>query len=171
MVNKTLSPDNQALVQCPVFAAKTKIRDCFTLRDMVWRGDKPIVRQGCQCALLAGKCPIPVILRRMIRTGADDYHAAEPKVISIQTNDLDQISKVLVLDSQMKRHSLSAVEEKKLLDCNEAARKSKPMISKRKPERIADMASVETPAVSSDIIEAATTGDLGAAINTSEQSA
>src|ERR1700751_4926921 len=112
---KTLSPENQFKFRCPVFGAETKIADCFKLRDLVWRGEGPPIRQGCQCAMNAGKCPIPVVLTRMVRDKSDPYHSDEPKVGKLQVDDLEKTAKVLVIESQIRRFSLSATEEKLLL--------------------------------------------------------
>lgn len=166
MISKTLSPDNQLKIRCPVFNAETKIAGCFLLRDMVWRGERPEQRQGCQCALLAGKCPIPVILQRMVREGDDPYHSAEPKVGTLTDDVLDRIAPVLISDTQMNRHELTPQERKALVQGNEDARSGKRQIRKapRREERVID----DTPPVSATdkaVIEAAKKGDLGAAIS------
>lgn len=170
METKTLAPENEFKFRCPIFPADVKIADCFKLRDMVWRGEKPPVRQGCQCAMATSKCPIPNVITKMIRLNKenyDPYHSAEPKLGKLSQDDLERIAPVLVPDSQMRRYALSAVEEKCLVQANEAARKHKPMTSKRREERVLDFDGVtETkPEETTDaVIAAAASGDLAAAI-------
>lgn len=167
MISKTLSPDNQLRIQCPVFNAETRIASCFTLRDIVWRGERPAQRAGCQCALIAGKCPIPVVLQRMIRTREDALHSTEPKVVKFDDETLDRISTVIITDTEMRRHSLSPQEEKALARCNEDARSGKREIKKapRRMERVIDDDPPKAD-VDNKIAQAAKTGDLGAAIST-----
>lgn len=175
MISKTLSPENQLKIRCPIFNAETRIAGCFMLRDLVWRGEGPEQRQGCQCAMRAGKCPIPVILTRMVRTGEDPLHSAEPKVGRIDDDILDKIAPVLVPETQMRRFSLSPQEEKAIAQANEDARSGKRAIKKyeRRPERVIEelpaRASApkpkEAPPTTDATVAAATSGDMSAAIN------
>jgi hypothetical protein len=169
---KTLSPENEFRFRCPIFPADVKIADCFKLRDMVWRGEGPNVRQGCQCAMNAGKCPVPNILKRMVRDGSDPYHSDAPKVGKLLHEDLEKIGSVLVIDSQMRRYGLSAAEEKHLVLANEAARKHKPISKPRRVERVVmdevPAAKVET-ATPDAVVAAAASGDLSAAITAASE--
>lgn len=179
MISKTLSPENQLKITCPVFNAETRIAGCFHLRDLVWRGDRPDKRAGCQCALLAGKCPIPVILQRIIRTGEDTLYSAEPKLGKIDDDILDRISTTLVTDSEMRRHALSPQEEKALVRANEDARSGKRVIKKkvRREERVIE--EIDTtpgpaktaPTDASALVKAAQSGDMSAAVNAATESA
>jgi hypothetical protein len=160
MHSKTLSPENQFRFKCPVFNAETKIASCFALRDAVARGDRVDVRQGCQVAMHSSKCPIPFILKRMVREGSDDYHATDATLRKLRDVDLDKVAPVLVLKSEMDRFALNSKEQQALLQANDLARHraghatSKPHHTK------------SSHAVKKDkTIEAATTGDLSAAIN------
>jgi hypothetical protein len=174
MISKTLSPENQLKIKCPVFHAETKIAACFMLRDMVWRGEGPLQRQGCQCAMAAGKCPVPHILTKMVRTNEDNYHSVDinQKAAQIDYETMDRIAPVLVSDAMMRRYSLSALEEKAFAQGNEDARTGKHKTSK-KPRRIERVMEdvqfhAEAPkhdAATSATIEAAKTGDFAAAIN------
>lgn len=174
MISKTLSPENQAKIICPVFHAETRIAGCFVLRDLWARGEGPAdKRQGCQCALSAGKCPIPVMLGRMIREpGNDPCHSAEPKLINIDDDILDRIAPVLVMDSTMRRFTISAGEEKALLKGNEDARSGKRVIVKKPrrkdpPVQMEEIKAAETSASTdaSELVTAAQSGDMSAAIN------
>lgn len=172
MISKTLSPENQFRIKCPVFHAETRIASCFTLRDAWARGEKIEVRQGCQAALYAGKCPIPTILTRMIREGHDPYHSAEPKLGSLDPTILDKTAPVLVTDSAMKRYALSPKEEQALVQANEYARSGKhvPKKYERREERVIEDMPVKTKAIEdSAVVKAATSGDLGAGLSTEEK--
>ena len=178
VITKTLSPENEFRIRCPVFAAETKIADCFKLRDLVWRGEGPLVRQGCQCALIAGKCPIPVILTKMFRLKDDPYHSAEPKVGALDPEILDQTSSITITDTTMRRFALSPQEQKKLVEANENARSGQhqKQVKPRRQERVLEeMETVAETKVDVDqsrtvdtktdaIVEAAKSGDLSAAI-------
>lgn len=173
MISKTLSPENQFKFTCPIFRVETKISACFSLRDHFWRGERPPVRVGCQCAMDAGKCPIPVVLNRMIREGTDPYHSVEPRVGKLDYDVLDRISRVLVTDATMKRYPLSAGETGLLLRANEDARNgvlSAPKKSRREErvvETLPDVAPAEktTKSDASELMKAAASGDMTAAIN------
>lgn len=161
MISKTLSPDNQAAIACPVFRSDVKIASCFQLRDLVWRGERPAVRYGCQVAMDAGKCPIPVIITKMIRMQDDPYHSPEPKRISIQQVVLDQISPVMVPEKRIDESGASDLEKKALHRCNKDARAGSHMTTKSKP-----YVAPKKVAPPTKMITAAATGDLSAAINT-----
>ncbi|MCK1543288.1 hypothetical protein IVB12_15335 [Bradyrhizobium sp. 179] len=176
MINKTLQHDNQLVINCPVFPTKSRIAACFILRDLVWRGDGPAdKRQGCQAAMHCGKCPINLLIKRMVQTGEDTYHSTVPgETRDFDTKLLDATGKILISDKQMQRHSLSSAEEKYLLEHNENA---KNYVNKtvKQSRRISakpamELENVEKPAApaktdASALVSAAQTGDMSAAIN------
>jgi hypothetical protein len=170
---KTFERENQFQFVCPVFQATTKIASCLVLRDAVWRGEKVEQRQGCQCAMRSGKCPVPTIVTQMVRLKSDPYHSAEPTVGKLSYDILDGIAPVLVTDTMMGRFMLSAQEEKLLRQGNEDARSGKRVIQKkpRRQERVVEMEDVketeQEPASTdaSELMRAAQSGDMSAAIN------
>ncbi len=171
---KTYDPANQFQFVCPVFKATTKIASCLTLRDLVWRGEHPEQRKGCQCAMESGKCPIPVIVTKITRLRNDPYHSDAPKVGALEFDILDAIAPVLTSDRAMQRHGVSAGEEKLLIKANEDARNGVRIITKppRRIERVVDMEDVKAPAAAlpaptdaSELVRAAQSGDMAAAIN------
>lgn len=178
MISKTLSPENQYKIVCPVFGAETRIAACFELRDRVWRGEKLPVRAGCQVALHASKCPINNIIKRMVQDGSDPYHSVEPRLGSLDQDDLDRIARVLVPEKAIAERC-SPAEQKKLLEANENARKGVVIKRTRTKTEAAPMSDVPTAApvapapartTPSAISEAAMTGDMSAAINAEIQS-
>jgi hypothetical protein len=169
MISKTLSPENQMLITCPVFRADVRISSCFTLRDLWARGEGPPVRQGCQVALNASKCPISAILTRMIRLNEDIYHSTEPKKGALDQKILAQIGPTLIQDRKIDESGASDLEKKAMHRCNAEARdgshsKASPKAYKR--TAAPKLEDVAAPAVSDAIITAAATGDMSAAINT-----
>jgi hypothetical protein len=175
MISKTLSPENQLKIRCPVFPAETRIAGCFLLRDLVYRGDAPPdKRAGCQCAIMASKCPIPTLVKRMVREGVDEYHSAEPQVRDFDNDLLDQTGRVLVTDKMMRRYALTSGEEKALVQANENARSyvDKKVKKPRREERVMKLEDVEAPKTAtpaptdaSELVKAAQSGDMAAAIN------
>jgi hypothetical protein len=169
-ISKTLSPENQFLFTCPVFKVNTKIASCLELRELVWRGEKPAVRFGCQVAMHADKCPVPRIVRKMIRMQDDPYHSTEAKVGSIQQVILDEIAPVLVMDRHIDESAATDLEKIALHKCNKAARAGEHMTTKsreyKKPTAPKKAAVAPAPKVSDATITAAATGDLSAALNT-----
>jgi hypothetical protein len=88
----------------------------------VWRGEKPVQRQGCQVALHCGKCPITRILANMIREDDDPYHSAEPKQGALRPEILAYIGPILVTDEMIKRFDCTPAETARLIAGNDAAR-------------------------------------------------
>ncbi len=164
---KTLSPENQFIITCPVFRADAKIASCFQLRDHVYRGDKPPVRIGCQVALHACKCPIIPIMTRLIREkgSKDPYHSAEPRKGALDPEILNQISPVLINEKKIEESGASDAEKKALHRCNADARAGSHMKVAPKAYKKDPPPSKSKPAIDA-ITTAAATGDLSAAINT-----
>lgn len=95
----TLMSHNEFRFECPIFKATVKIADCFRLRDMVWRGDKPDVRKGCQSCMRASKCPINNIVMDMCKHDREPYFSAVPVVGKLEQRDLDRIAPIKFLES------------------------------------------------------------------------
>lgn len=165
---KTFSMENRMSITCPVFGVETELRACFKLDEMVMKGQRPAVRKGCQVAMGASKCPIWHIKNEMRREESDPYFSPELKHGALSGSILSRIAPVLVLDSAIDRAEISDGEKAKLRACNEAARQGvKPLPTRKSLARQAQtLESVEAePSVGDDLVEAAMTGDLTAAIN------
>ncbi len=162
---KTLSPENQAIITCPIFRSDTKIAACFQLRELVWRGDRPAVRLGCQVAMDADKCPIPRMIKEMMhKPGDDPYHAPEPRKVAIRQSVLDSSSPVLISEKAIEACGASANEKAAMRRCNNDARNGSRMTSRTyAPPKPPSKTKVE---VDDKITTAAATGDMSAAINT-----
>jgi hypothetical protein len=177
---KTLSLSNQFSFACPVFGSETKIAACFMLRDMVWKGQKPPQRQGCQVCMAADKCPINGIIKDMFARGEDPYYSAEPKVGHLLPSHLAKVSNVRVLDMHLRAYTPSDRERELIEDANvrasAAGTKKAQDDEKRYPHKRAklELDHVETRAPrrsepKSEAMDvetaAAIAGDMSAAIN------
>jgi hypothetical protein len=177
MQRKTLSPENQAKIRCPVFPADVRISSCFELRDLVWRGEPPEVRRGCQAAMHADKCPINDIIKRMLREDCDPYHSSEPKVVPLDKKELDRIAPVLVLDGHMMQADVAPKERDLLLKANERAREGIKVSRRSAPRKQAEASesyklpsdAFEKISAAEEVGKAAAAGDMTAAINAETQ--
>jgi hypothetical protein len=159
---KTLDPNNQFQIQCPIFKATTRIAGCIMLRDKFWRGDPHEGRCGCKAALQANKCPIPHIFTKMLRDDGDPYHSPLPKVGSLEPEILNRIGPVLVPTDVMDKQGVTGRERELLLEANENTGKyAKSFVKpRRKPIAAATPAAAASPTQT-----AAETGDMSAALN------
>jgi hypothetical protein len=166
---KTLDEENNKLrIICPIFHAETPIATCFKLRDIVWRGDRPPQRQGCQACMRASKCPINNIIIGMMRDpDSDPYYSAEPKVVNLKDYDLEAIARVKVIDQFLRGYTLSDKEQAMIEKANADARAhadGKGVKRTRRPLSVSE--EIEEPVrVESSTASAAETGDMAAAIN------
>ena len=160
---KTLDEANPLHVICPIFQAETPIATCFKLRDIVWRGDRPAQRQGCQACMRANKCPINNIIWDMIRnTDLDPYWSSQKKTVNFKEHDLERIARVKVTDWIINSYSLN---EKELAMINKAnAQAAIGVFKKGRPNAVSAQSFEEAPEVS-DTAAAAKSGDMSAAIN------
>jgi hypothetical protein len=167
---KTLAPENQALIECPVFKVNTRIATCFELRDMVWAGRRPEQRKGCQVALCADKCPINHIIKEMIAKDDDPYHATTPEVVPLRQSILDRIAPVLIMETTIDRGMVSDKERELLFKCNEETSAGVKLRAAPRKRKAAEPISTveEEPAETSATIKAAISGDLSKAINAEE---
>jgi hypothetical protein len=179
MINKTLQHDNQLVINCPVFPTKSRIAACFILRDLVWRGDGPAdKRQGCQAAMICGKCPVDRLVKRMVKTGEDKMHSTEQVVRDFDGELLDATGKILITDKMMQRFVLSSAEEKYLLEHNENAKNyvSKAAKKPRNIKQTMELEAVEAPKTApassdaTELVKAAQSGDMSAAVNAAMES-
>jgi hypothetical protein len=164
---KTYSPKNEALIVCPVFGSETRLADCLELEQQVAKGRKPEERRGCQACMMSSKCPTYWINRQIQRTGEDLYWSAEPKVIPLKGEILDQVHPILVRDDAVTRYGVEGDELAAIRAANEAASSG----AKARPGRKAPavkLASVQRedakPAADKALVAAAMSGDLSAAV-------
>ncbi len=130
--SKTLSPNNKFTFTCPIFGAEVAIAGCFQLRDLVWKGDRPGVRRGCQAAMSASKCPIHHILTDMMRRGTDPYHSDVPKHGSLEQAHLDHIAPILVREATIMEYDVVDRARELLREGNEKAHQGIVIVSAHK---------------------------------------
>lgn len=160
----TLDESNQLHVICPIFQAETPIAACFKLRELVWCGQAPVQRQGCQACMRASKCPINNILWGMIRKpDSDPYGSRTKKVVQFHTEDLERIARVVVPEKLLESYSLSDKELVMIKRANAAAGQGLVKRSRWVEEHAEIEEIAATPA--RDEFAAAKTGDMSAAIN------
>jgi hypothetical protein len=185
---KTLAANNQLTITCPVFQVETPIASCFRLRDMVWKGQGPQQRQGCQACMAASKCPINGIIKSMFARGTDPYYSAEPKHGALLPEHLALSANVIVLPLHYANLNIPEKELALIQDANERSsaygNKKRDVEEKRGAKR---QAAVQREKVNLDTIEvkrtpkaepamasttaAAIAGDMSAAINAAMSSA
>lgn len=91
--------DNQFKFTCPIFGADVEMRQCMSLREMVWRGQGPRVRKGCQACMSASKCPIVHVVKECDPDrGIDPYFSKEPKLGKLSDKVLKTIAPLVVSD-------------------------------------------------------------------------
>ena len=171
----TLSDDNQFSFICPIFDVQTKMAACMTLRELVWRGEKPAVRKGCQVCMHANKCPVNTIIWDMIRSpGNDPYGSETPKVGKLQERHLAAIERVKVPDKMIERameQGLPPAEVAKIRKSNDMAAKTASKHIRNAQEIALEDVQIDrrkrppTETVMAPEISAAITGDMSAAVN------
>lgn len=168
----SFSTANQLKIICPIFGVESEVRVCLHLRDELWAGRKKDVRRGCQACLHDSKCPIVVIVQETFRTGEDPgYFSREPRVVSIKDKHLDRIQRVLVQDKTLNDYGVPDNERLAIAAVNRWDAKLKGRVPGHKLEELPSAGPARKPAEKpieapkTDLIEAAATGDLTAAIN------
>lgn len=157
---------NQFQLVCPVFGVTTPISSCFQLREIVWRGEGPPVRQGCQACMEAGKCPINAITWEIARTKTNPYYSTTPKAGQLADRHVAAIARVKVPEYITKKYRLSDKEQALIEKANKLAAEgaiARPVGGQSISPVIRTTKS--KPAVSSDTFDAAASGDMTAAIN------
>jgi hypothetical protein len=157
----TYSPQNRFSFTCPIFNVATEIRLCLHLRDLLWAGKRQDARRGCQACLHDSKCPIVPMVSQITRTGQDPgYYAAEPRHGSLKPELLARTENVVVMDKTLLNFDVGDAERKAILRANEMAGKNAPHVERSAPRKSKPIAkAIET------VIDAAKSGDLGAAIS------
>lgn len=103
-----LYDDNHFTFTCPVFNVDTKLSVCLKLRDLVWRGDRPTVRKGCQACMSGGKCPAATILQQPLVEGV--YHSATPVKGKLGLPVLERIRHTMVMQSTLDQYGVPTAE-------------------------------------------------------------
>lgn len=178
----SLSMQNQFSFKCPIFDAEVQMRSCVMLRDRVFMGKATPTRRGCQACIKSSKCPAAEMVRRIAFGASDatDYCASDvPKVGRLPGDVLDRIAAVVVQDSHLREHSVTA-EEQALIANSRARIDAQALTAPREKvegKTIRSSSSEPTPRrkitdnpapkVKSQpsINEAAATGNLAAALN------
>lgn len=167
---RTLMATNQFQFVCPIFKVTAKIADCFRLRDLVWKGNKPEVRRGCQTCMRASKCPINNILHDMIRDGSDPYHSDTPVVGKLERHVLDRIAPILVIESWI--HPECTPKERELIlqanaEAHPVTHRSEAPRRRQSTQRRVSTSSHASNTASTAPAEssAAVTGDMSAVVN------
>lgn len=94
---KSLSAENRFRFVCPIFGAEVEMRECNKLRDMVWRGQGPEVRKGCQACMSASKCPMGAVFKELDPdAGVDPYFSTTPKLGRLSDKVLRAIAPIVV---------------------------------------------------------------------------
>lgn len=120
----TFSEDNQFSFVCPIFNATTKLASCMKLREMVWMGQKPDKRVGCQAAMRCSKCPATSIVNQIIwgkfpQGTPDNYGSKEPVVGKLRSDILHRLRRTMLQDRIMDTYPLSDIERQLLLTAND----------------------------------------------------
>lgn len=167
MRNSIVSESNKLQIKCPVFEAPTKVSACVKLRDMVWRGEKPEKRQGCQVAMRCGTCPVAQLVQytAFASEKIDHYYSDVPVMGRLRKDVLDRISNTLNTRSIMSFYTLSLGEIKMLESSVDRIRlmvgKAPVATDERKAKRIVK----KSVPKAAKIDAAAATGDMSAAVN------
>lgn len=180
----TLSPKNLFRFTCPVFNAEVQMRGCVLVRDKVYKGERFEQRKGCQACISASKCPAAQIIQKMAlsRGDANDHCSSrEEKTGKLPLESLERIRRVLVPDHVMRQYGLSNAEidlintsggriDQQIATAPQARVSGRVQTSwateapkKRQKPPAAAPAALSTIATST--VQAATSGDMAAAIN------
>jgi hypothetical protein len=189
-IMQTYRADNEFRFQCPIFGAEVQIKQCLQLRDACAKGKHPVVRQGCQACLKASKCPIPAIINSVNHNGPDTYFSKEPKVGTLRPDIFDRIGPIVVPQYVMNEYGAMSDQQKAMILAVNGLEGVKAFKVKRDKSELEQFdpdddprarifGASERPAklkvVKSDdkredaLLEAATTGDMSAAINIATQ--
>ena len=176
---KTLQTDNRFTFACPIFGASVELRGCLRLHEHQMVGRPVEVRQGCQAAMASSKCPV-WSMHQMMRHGRDDWHATDTTVRSLGEDVIARIERVQTLDMHLNRYSVPARERELLDEANAMWTKGVKKPSKFQKgssapvelSRISDAGksgSASASAPDDELMTAASTGNLGAAISAAAQ--
>lgn len=161
--SRMLKPENLFRFVCPVFNAEVEARVCFKLHESFMRGQPHAKRPGCNACMAANKCPVPHMTNEVLRNRAEAYFAAEPTVGNLSKDVIERVAPVIVMEKTLRKYGASPAEEAAI----EAATfvvGEKPAGTKKRGAVVTvklDKSDDEAPDAT---IEAAKTGDLGAAL-------
>ena len=120
----TFAEDNQFTFVCPIFNATTKIASCIKLREVVYMGNRPDKRVGCQAAMRCGKCPSNAVVDQIIwgkfpEGTPDNYGSKEPVLGKLRSDILQKVHRILLQDKVLSSYPLSDAERQLLMTANE----------------------------------------------------
>lgn len=172
----SLSKANQFSFTCPVFDVETKMAACTNLRDIVWRGGRPPVRKGCQAAIKCGMCPASAMISLYSfnsRFDNDHHGSTVPKSGKLLAQVLERTARAMPLDNVLTSCGVSPAERDLLFSAGprfEEQLKTAPGESNRAPSNFEapkkrKAKTVAPVPVNNNLKDAATTGDLAAALN------
>lgn len=170
----TMNERNQFTFTCPIFDTETRMSLCVRLRNMVWRGENPEVRRGCQACMSAGKCPAAEVVRRIAfnsSNASDDYASEEPRKGKLAADILEHIHKTIVPEAVLQRFGVSSAERMKIETASDrigALIPGAPRLSGRRSARPTASPAQKVTPKADKIKSAAATGDLSAALNHQE---
>lgn len=167
----TLAANNEFRFHCPPLGVEVRLADCITLRDRVWRGERPEERRGCQACMHASKCPAAAIVHDMWTIKVDPgYFSAVPKVGALDAKLLERLGRIVVPEKTLDLLVVPDDERLAILNANEAVGKairkgsavdtsswSQSAPTKRRSARKSD-------APTSELVAAAISGDLSLAV-------
>jgi hypothetical protein len=164
---------NQFSFVCPIFNVSTKMAACVKLRNLVYRGQGPDVRKGCQACMASNKCPAIHAINNTIRNKENSefpYASPTPVEGKLRADILERIAPVVVQAAHLQKFAVPISEVALIETANDRIYKQLGVAPKqggktggsRMPARKAK--SENTP-VQTSVQQAAATGDLTAAIN------
>jgi len=178
---KAFSEINKFKFVCPIFGAEVFLRGCLQLREL-WALGKPVaVRKGCQACMSSGKCPVIHMISEMQRKGAEMYFSKSEEIVPLGADTINRIAPILMQDSHLKQFSDMTPRELELIMSvnglsGSANLKVRSGVLKERVEDVPRKRATEktrtviaapetvSEAVSA-VVAAATSGNLGAAIN------
>jgi hypothetical protein len=162
-------PDNLFQFECPVFKLNVQARICFKVHETFMKGQPHPKRPGCNACLSANKCPIHYMIKEAIRTQKEAYFSTTPTVGSLSQEIISDVMPVMVLERDLKRFGCSANEiaaiEAATMPRSELAKIETGKRRKRAAAVSRGSATHKASATTDATVEAATRGDMTAAIN------
>lgn len=177
----SLRTDNQFSFVCPIFNIKTRMGACVKLRDLVFKGQAPAVRSGCQAAIRCSKCPAAEMVRKYCydKTFVNDHHGSMvPKEGKLMRVILERVRPTMMRENVLEAFNVSDTERKLLMTADERIDEqlktapgepgrsvTKFEAAPRRKTKVEKVEVTQQASQSSALKEAAASGDLSAAIN------
>ncbi len=182
----TLSPTNQLSFVCPIFDTEVRMAGCVKLRNLFWQGKVQTVRRGCQACMSAGKCPAAQVVQgiAMGRTQDDPYGSTSTVTVRLKADVLDHVLPIVVSTQTLQHFGVPGAEQRLIESAYDRIAKQLVGAPTTDGKRATVRASADptprktiggTPRkmagskaaapVSSEISNAAASGDLSAALN------